>query len=257
MTDNSTIPEPMKGCTRCGQVKPFSEFWNSARSADGKTWECKDCDAERQVAWRASLAERDDSFCGTRLGWEIHHSKGEPKCDLCKDARNRDRTDNYHPDWVGGEYNPAPHGTMHAYRAHCKNGEDACADCMEIQRIYSRSVEHSISIEAIILLKLQFDGLCWACKILSADNIDHDHACCGQEKTKYCGECVRGVLCRPCNHAEGNLRHWDEARLAIFGDYYDLTPIAQKIIHDFPYISKRPRNQTIADIFASLSVDHG
>lgn len=38
-------------------------------------------------------------------------------------------------------------------------------------------------------------------------HLDYDHSCCrtSREATK-CGKCIRGVLCRNCNYAEGLLR---------------------------------------------------
>jgi hypothetical protein len=33
-------------------------------------------------------------------------------------------------------------------------------------------------------------------------HVDHDHACCPSRvrRVQTCGECIRGILCNPCNH---------------------------------------------------------
>lgn len=46
---------------------------------------------------------------------------------------------------------------------------------------------------------------CQVCGSQEKLNIDHDHKCCPPGTQRTCGRCIRGVLCRSCNLAEGML----------------------------------------------------
>lgn len=48
--------------------------------------------------------------------------------------------------------------------------------------------------------------LCAICQRPNPTNIDHDHACCPNQSGKTCGNCVRGVLCAPCNFLLGAVK---------------------------------------------------
>lgn len=58
-------------------------------------------------------------------------------------------------------------------------------------------------------------AICGTAFDLSDLHIDHDHACC---KRGSCGQCVRGLLCQPCNIALGYMRD-DPARLLAGVEY--------------------------------------
>jgi hypothetical protein len=66
------------------------------------------------------------------------------------------------------------------------------------------------------LLEVQ-QGCCGMCRQPFAEGqaifIDHDHACCPEEKGS-CGRCVRGLLCLSCNTALGHTeRKYELARI--------------------------------------------
>jgi hypothetical protein len=86
-------------------------------------------------------------------------------------------------------------------------------------KAYGRS-RHGLSAETIRLLYAKQNGRCAICDCLERDAqgrnpgilcIDHDHACCPGRFS--CGECVRGLLCSPCNRDLGII----ERRLPILG----------------------------------------
>jgi len=58
--------EQSKTCTKCGQIKPLSEFHKFARSPDGHKPRCKPCNYAEAEQWRMSNPER---AAQTRKAW--------------------------------------------------------------------------------------------------------------------------------------------------------------------------------------------
>jgi len=96
-----------------------------------------------------------------------------------------------------------------------------CYDCatpetVETRRDYFLRSRYGISLEAYESMLEAQGNVCAICKQpekaratrggSSTANyaVDHDHSCC--PGTKSCGKCVRGILCRACNHGLGNFR---------------------------------------------------
>ncbi|SOB60630.1 putative prophage protein [Pseudodesulfovibrio profundus] len=48
-----------KRCTKCGEVKPVSEFYKRAESRDGLVSNCKSCGAAATKRWRENNADKD------------------------------------------------------------------------------------------------------------------------------------------------------------------------------------------------------
>ena len=104
-----------------------------------------------------------------------------------------------------------------------------CRECnAAIYRENAEKVRDKMREARFGITREQFDALfesqghvCAACGTddpgTSYWAVDHDHACCpGSDNT--CGKCIRGILCRACNHALGNVRDNPET-LARLIDY--------------------------------------
>lgn len=79
--------------------------------------------------------------------------------------------------------------------------------------------KYGLSVEQVEQLMERSGGLCEICRESVGTCIDHDHACCPDEKS--CGKCVRGLLCRGCNWALGHMRDNPE-RLRAAASYLEI-----------------------------------
>lgn len=110
--------------------------------------------------------------------------------------------------------------TTYYQNYYLKHRQDAL-DRERRKRHGENSVEHFNS-----QLKLQ-SGCCEICyRKLSAPQQDHDPICCprkedhsGRNRTKCCGKCLRGLLCRFCNsrlgYVEDTLIQNPEIKIAV------------------------------------------
>jgi hypothetical protein len=79
--------------------------------------------------------------CGTQAGYDSHRAHKERACDACRAAHNEHQRDkrSTKAEREGREFKPrvsfAECGTASAYKRHRRNGEDACAACLEAKRV--------------------------------------------------------------------------------------------------------------------------
>lgn len=82
--------------------------------------------------------------------------------------------------------------------------------CPDHRTLGKRLKTHNMDIVRITDMMLDQDFKCLICKDELGLNvelaIDHDHKCCDYPNGRSCGRCVRGLLCRHCNAAFGQMR---------------------------------------------------
>ncbi len=146
----------------------------------------------------ARVIKRRGPVVGTYAGYQRHVKAGQEPCEPCREAMR--------------EYNRGT--TKHAW-----NRRHYAAN-PELYRERNRLYKHGITPERYAEMLVAQGGACALCG--SADPggkpnasgvrqfaIDHDHACCPREKS--CGECIRALLCAPCNNGLGCFRDNAEA----------------------------------------------
>lgn len=84
-----------------------------------------------------------------------------------------------------------------------------CRDCnAAAQRRWALATKYGMTPDAYDAIAEQQGNVCAICREActrgSALSVDHDHRCCPGDRS--CGKCIRGLLCRACNIALGNMR---------------------------------------------------
>lgn len=90
-----------------------------------------------------------------------------------------------------------------------RNRFPLCDECYSYKKFapsWTTLVRHNITLGYWINLYIKQDGKCGRCKQQNKKlQVDHDHSCCpyvfgkGNYNQRTCGNCIRGLLCGPCN----------------------------------------------------------
>lgn len=209
----------MKTCNKCGETKTLDKFYRARSSVDGRRNDCKSCHGVVPTA--AGPDKRACSFCETefspyrgpngvrqkycsrlcqkRNGYENARSERTNVCINCGDTFTH--TTNYE--------------RMRCYVCRKPAGQRKSPLEKHLWASYRIKLDRYNQMIA--------NG-CWACSTHEVLYVDHDHSCCPGSIT--CGKCVRGILCRPCNMAEGALEGKPERAEALANYMRRLAPYA-------------------------------
>ena len=151
----------MKTCTKCNKKRDLNNFNKNKWRKDGLDHYCKSCRSEANV--NSSVKQKEHIKCRLEGCVEAHYAKN-----LCKFHYSRK--------WKSGH--------TRGYRSKYYRSKPANVK-------YKYGLDYELYLEMI-------DGGCLICESKDFLQVDHNHACCPNERS--CGKCVRGVICARCNN---------------------------------------------------------
>ncbi len=111
------------------------------------------------------------------------------------------------------------HGTYAAYNVGCR-----CESCRQANRLHAakyraQGILHGVTREQWDAWFAAGCAICSTAFVIETDaQVDHDHAHCHGQKG--CPECVRGLLCGPCNRGLAGFRD-DPAMMRLAAVYIE------------------------------------
>ena len=222
-----------KFCPRCAQWRAPECFATMRQTSDGLAGVCRECaatealvrryhlPAERYTAMLASQGGRC-AVCGTtepgQRTWHVDHDHaccpGGGSCGECVRALLCARCNLA---LGGAREDVAILRQMIGYLTGVPRAHGFTVDALAVSTLQTSTRagrtpdyirQYGITVEEYIAMFIAQGGRCATCSTQRAGQvrwgIDHDHSCC--PKRRSCGQCVRGLLCSPCNMALGHFR---------------------------------------------------
>ena len=200
----SNDPEATKVCADCGIRKKLSEFRPDGRAQLGVAKRCIECSpvpAETRKCTICGVEKPIDQFAEDRRGDRTYRRN---QCTSCRNKRKQaNKTD-------------ADREKQREYqRAWYQRNKHKQKKQMRENHLLTRYKMTEVEYEE----KLAEQG--GGCAICGSDDpgkltakgrqmksfaVDHDHNCCDNDDGRTCGNCVRGLLCHPCNQGMGALK---------------------------------------------------
>jgi recombination endonuclease VII len=184
--------EVLKICGTCLVPKPLDEF-HKGNGKFGRNHNCKPC---AKLYRRSHYKKNRDKVLRQNKAWSKAHPEQHKALVDQWTKKNRGKTRDYWERWRKKRWWSLKYGIT--------------------KKDYARLAEFQGNRCAICKCTREEFGRRW--------QIDHDHKCCPGDR--WCGKCIRGLLCMRCNMAIGLLR--DSSKLFIAAMMYLEDPPTKK-----------------------------